>query len=248
MKYFLMIYILFVNLFCFACKGSASNSETLSTSPSSLSSESKPSSTIEVAEEASVSDDEEEADEELDFYDQASAVYGDLRSPPKTEDGERLLYLLLEEQEEGDKNICDNKNDFFVDRMYPQVYEVNDGESILELVCSVGLYNVTLQYFRYQTSDNAFSLIPLVFTRYITDENGEWVEIVDDYLYGRRLYDQEKGILRTFSKGISLGNCGWYASYQWNEHRLEFDLLEYRAKPDCSTPYIPPEEYPIVYQ
>ncbi|GGB60967.1 hypothetical protein GCM10011316_36220 [Roseibium aquae] len=120
-------------------------------------------------------------------------------------------------------------------------YSVNDFYVLWQLPCFSGAYQAS----------SVFGVTQ--------NPPGDWADILllpdpatpTGSLYGamNAKVDPRTGRLETTALARGLGDCGTYAAYRLVDgpgEVLEWDLLEYRAKPECDGQVIAPEHWPLV--
>lgn len=141
--------------------------------------------------------------------------------------------------------LCDGDIDKSLSQDSSSVYELNNREYLVEILCFLGAYQGNYQYFLYQIKDAQVEIKPLSFQQFIQDEENKIQLKNISSLAGSPVYDQDNQILTIVAKARGLADCGSFAQYQWKNS--EFILLEYRIKEKCDGNYLPPENYPKIY-
>lgn len=137
-------------------------------------------------------------------------------------------------------NFCTDGFQEDVAQEYSQVYDINNQEKLVQIICYSGAYQPGSHFFLVNNND----IQPLYFTQFIENENREILEEQENFITGLADYDQNQQTLSIFSKYAGHGGCGTSAKYQWQE--ISFELLEYKANFDCNNA-ISPEDWQLIY-
>nr|OEJ78877.1 hypothetical protein A5482_12375 [Cyanobacterium sp. IPPAS B-1200] len=155
-------------------------------------------------------------------------------------DNEEIIRSLGEKDDLG---VCNSENHLISDEN-TNIYELNTTEYLVEIFCFVGAYQGSYQYLFYDANQAEHLISTLSFT--VFEERGGSLQIGEtSLLTGALEFDPETEQLMVDRKARGLGDCGSYATYQWQDDN--FTLVEYRYKGQCDGVYIPVEEYPLIY-
>lgn len=124
-------------------------------------------------------------------------------------------------------------------------YPVETGQYIIEALCSMGAYQGAYEYWSYQLTESGPNIQPLILAQFSTDNSGQIFQYGTYGFGGLTSFDVDQQTLTIFAKARGIGDCGWFAQYQWNGST--FDVIEFRAKNECDGNYIEPENYPQLY-
>jgi hypothetical protein len=160
---------------------------------------------------------------------------------PQTAD-DILKYVY---QEKNKLNLCDGTIDDAVSQEVSSVYTLDEKRYLVELLCFMGPYQGSYQYFLYSLTPTGFDLKPLTLDRFEPDETGKMNKTKAQSVGGLPDYNESEKSLIILTKGRGLSDCGSLAEYKLTESDLE--LVEYRFKEECDGKYIEPEEYPKIY-
>jgi len=164
-----------------------------------------------------------------------------ISSPQKSKDD--ILKIVYSKEQE--IQLCDGQLDQAVSSESSSVYPLNNQDYLVEVLCFMGAYQGNYEYILYQNKDNNLTIKPLLFKSFTVDNQGEFNSNSVKSLAGISNYNSEKKILNIYTKDRGLGDCGSTSQYQWKND--QFELIEYRAKPQCDGQEIDPENYPVIY-
>lgn len=131
---------------------------------------------------------------------------------------------------------CDPLSGSTISLAQGQIVPLAAGATLYILPCFNAAYNAGFRIYvgdAGQTTSFRTQYLPTL------GQNGAWT--ANDILMGA-LYDPASDTLLTYYKARGLGDCGYAATYRWND--WQFELVQYRDKPDCDET---DSEFPIVY-
>ncbi len=156
-------------------------------------------------------------------------------------DNETIITKITKEQEE--LKVCAKEN-FIISSENTTIHKLTNTQYLVEIICFLGAYQGSYQFFQYSIDEGNHSINSLIFTTFEEKENGLMITQTN-LLTGYPDFNLETQQLTVDRKARGLGDCGSQGLYQWQDSH--FDLVEYRYKGECDGIYIPIEEYPIIY-
>jgi hypothetical protein len=118
-------------------------------------------------------------------------------------------------------------------------YQTSEEGAIWELGCSAGMHNAAYVYAHvniYAPGDFSF----------LTLQNVKGHPRMSANVLFNPVWDLATRTVSSFTVDRGLGDCGTF-----ERHRLvdaAFEMIEYRAKPDCDGNAVEPEQYPLIYR
>ena len=123
------------------------------------------------------------------------------------------------------------------------IYPLDKQYYLVEILCFVGAYQGNFQYMVGQHNSDELVTINFVTFSFQDDE----LKLTNTAtLVGTPTFDREQRLLTVFTKYRGLGDCGSFATYQW-QNSSNFELQQYRDKSSCDGDYLDPENYPQIY-
>ena len=154
--------------------------------------------------------------------------------------------ILADLYQQKDKlQLCQGEIDLSLSENSSSVYQLNNQEYIVEILCFLGAYQGNYQYFLYSIKGQEVEIKPLFFQEFNKDKADKFKLKDSRNIGGLPSYDEESKILTVYTKGRGLADCGNFAQYKWEDSK--FKLLEYRIKEKCDGNYLEPENYPKIY-
>jgi hypothetical protein len=149
------------------------------------------------------------------------------------------------DQQQNSLNLCNQEQDPDLSADSVQVYQLNEREYLVEILCFLGAYQPNHQYFvTLIDSPSNFAIKPIFFTTFKV-RNKDLQLTNSRTLTGIANFEPDSKSLIIETKGRGLGDCGSFAIYQWENNN--FQLKEYRYKGNCDGIYLNPEDYPLIY-
>ncbi|WP_029059117.1 DUF1176 domain-containing protein [Stappia stellulata] len=118
-------------------------------------------------------------------------------------------------------------------------YQTSEEGAIWEMGCSAGMHNAAYVY----AHVNLYA--PGEFT-FLTFQNVKGHPRMSANVLFNPVWDLPTRTVSSFTVDRGLGDCGTY-----ERHRVvdaAFEMIEYRAKPDCDGTAVDPERYPLIYR
>ncbi len=109
-------------------------------------------------------------------------------------------------------------------------YPLATGESLVEVVCMVGAYQLSQVYLHYRETPPPAAHL-LSFPLYFPDEQGEWQREEATELTGLPEFDPDSHELTLLTKYRGVGDCGSLARYRFEDGTPH--LVEFRGKAAC---------------
>ncbi len=142
-------------------------------------------------------------------------------------------------------DLCQGEIDQDIASQNLKVYPIDQNTAIIEFLCFLGAYQGNYQYFLYEKQFYHPSLKSLVFEAFEATPSQQITKRKAKFLGGLTDYDTQRQTLTLITQYRGLADCGAWAQYQW--HKDQFKLVEYRMKTSCDGRYIEPENYTKVY-
>lgn len=139
-------------------------------------------------------------------------------------------------------NLCNQQQDKDLSKDSANISTLNNELYLVEILCFLGAYQSNYQYILFDKNSKHIKII-----NFDTFENStDNLKLTNtNTLTGTTKFDPSTQILIIETKTRGLGDCGSFAKYQWKNN--QFELQEYRYKPNCDEVYISPENYPLIY-
>ena len=148
-------------------------------------------------------------------------------------------------QQKESLNLCNKEQDQDLSSDSAKVYQLNEQEYLVEILCFLGAYQPNYQYFFVLVNDSfELKIKPIFFTTFKA-KNKDLQLTNTRSLTGITNFESETKSLTIETKGRGLGDCGSFAVYKWENNN--FNLKEYRYKGNCDGVYLNPEDYPLIY-
>ena len=158
---------------------------------------------------------------------------------PKVES--QIVTKITEHQE--NLNVCNQERDEALSTESIYIYPLDKQYYLVEILCFVGAYQGNFQYMVGQHNSDELVTINFVTFSFQDDE----LKLTNTAtLVGTPTFDREQRLLTVFTKYRGLGDCGSFATYQW-QNSSNFELQQYRDKSSCDGDYLDPENYPQIY-
>ncbi|MBL1208489.1 MAG: DUF1176 domain-containing protein [Geminocystis sp. GBBB08] len=139
-------------------------------------------------------------------------------------------------------NLCNQERDKALSKDSANIYLLNKQQYLVEILCFLGAYQNNYQYLLLNNLSSEIKIIDFV----TFDSNSDKLRLTNtNILNGTAEFDSLSQTLILETKTRSLGDCGSFVKYQWQNSA--FVLKEYRHKPNCDQVFIPPENYPLIY-
>lgn len=169
-------------------------------------------------------------------------------SPPTDDNqqprSEPILEYLITNKEQ--LTLCENiPFDVALARKNPQVYSLGAETSLVTVVCGMVNGQFVHEHYRYDASTATPTVIPLMVAVMTLDPQGKVTKNTARSVEGYAEYDVTEKILKITTMFDQMGECGTVGFYQLKDKTFEGQKL--LAKPDCTTGYLDPKDYPQVY-
>jgi len=129
-------------------------------------------------------------------------------------------------------------------RKNTQIHPLTDNQFLVTVVCGIVQGQYMHENYRYETSTPPI-VTPLTVAFRKINTNGETTTTIVRTVEGAGEYDPTTQTLKITTLFDQLGDCGMVGFYQLNQ--TTFEIQKLLAKPDCSTGYLDPQDYPQVY-
>ncbi|SDU29838.1 DUF1176 domain-containing protein [Stappia sp. ES.058] len=118
-------------------------------------------------------------------------------------------------------------------------YQTSEEGAIWEMGCSAGMHNAAYVYAQvYLFQPSEFSLM--------TFQNVKGHPRTSPNVLFNPVWNIAARTVASFTVDRGLGDCGTYERHRLVDAR--FEMVEYRAKPDCDGAAVEPETYPLIYR
>lgn len=158
--------------------------------------------------------------------------------------GEQILEYLITNKDT--IKLCQEiPFDAELSRNNSQVNSITEKEFLVTVVCGMVDGQFVHENFLYNDTAGEPQITPLSVSLMTINPQGETNKTTVRMVKGYGQYDPANQTLQITTMFDQLGECGMVGFYQLQGQTFEIQRL--LAKPDCTTGYLPPLEYPQVY-
>lgn len=130
-------------------------------------------------------------------------------------------------------------------RKNPLVYDLGERKSLVTVVCGMVDGQFVHENYLYDANTTKPTVIPLRVALMTIDAQRKMSTMAVRSVEGYGQYDVAENMMKITTMFDQLGDCGMVGFYQLKDKKFEVQKLF--AKPDCTTGYIDPLDYPQVY-